>query len=303
MTPARSPLFLTLIAVTLAACGSAAPHEGSGSADPSFTSEHISVVTRGAGPDVILVHGLAGHRDQWAETAEALDDRYRLHLVQIHGFGGFTRASSDSLVATPAANEIARYIVESGLTRPALIGHSMGGMIALMVAARYPEVAGRVMVVDMFPSLAPMLGEPGATPESLRALADQVRKQLLDTRPGSPDDLITQTIRSQTRSERMVPALLDHANASDRRTVANAMHELLLTDLRPELSRITAPLTVLYVIPSNAPSPEEFTSAVEQLYGNAAHVRLVKIPDSNHFIQFDQPTRFLAEVDTFLRAR
>src|SRR6476660_2712880 len=138
MTTRRSFLLLVSTALTLAACSSAVRGERSGAAARAFTSEHISVVTRGAGPDIILIHGLAGHRDDWGEAAEALAGRYRLHLVQMHGFAGFARTSSDSLIAAPVAQEIARYIRETGLTRPALIGHSMGGMVAMMVAARNP---------------------------------------------------------------------------------------------------------------------------------------------------------------------
>jgi pimeloyl-ACP methyl ester carboxylesterase len=297
---------LVSMALALAACSSAGPGGRSGSAAaPAFTSEQISVATRGTGPDIILVHGLAGHRDEWSAAADALDDRYRLHLVQMHGFAGFPRTSSDNLVAAPAAREIARYIRETGLTQPALIGHSMGGMVAMMVAARHPGLAGRVMVVDMYPYLAPMGGQPNATPELLRQLADQVRTQLLNTQAGSADDMIAKMLPTQTRNERMVPILLEHANASDRRTVADAMHELYVTDLRPELARITVPLTVLYAIPANSPfsSPEQYTSTVQQLYSNAPGVKLVKIEDSNHFIQLDQPARFVAEVDAFMQGQ
>jgi pimeloyl-[acyl-carrier protein] methyl ester esterase len=125
MTIRRGFLILcTAFAVT--ACSSAVQTETPVTAARPFSSNDISVVTRGSGPDIILIHGLAGHTGVWAQAADALDDRYRLHLVQIHGFGGVPRSSSDSLVTAPVAREVARYIRELRLTRPALIGHSMG---------------------------------------------------------------------------------------------------------------------------------------------------------------------------------
>ena len=262
----------------------------------AFTSNEISVVTRGSGPDVILIHGLAGNTDVWTEPADALDDRYRLHLVQIHGFGGVARTSSDSLMTAAVAREVARYVRESELKRPALIGHSMGGTIAMMVAARNPGLIGRVMVLDMVPFMGAMFGQPNATVEALRPMAEQMRTQLLS------GDVLGQMVATMTRSEANRQKLLQHVNASDRRTVANAMHELILTDLRPELARISVPLTVLYVQAANVPlPPEQFDNVMKQMYSNAPGATLVRIDDSNHFIQLDQPARFVAAVDTFMR--
>ena len=74
-----------------------------------------------------------------------------------------------------------------------------------------------------------------------------------------------------------------------------------MTDLRPELPRITVPMTVLYVIPPNVPMPpEQFDASMARLYANAPGVRLVKIDDSRHFIHWDQPRRFIAQVDAFM---
>ena len=295
MTTRRCFLILG-VSLAVSACTSAV-HTGTPvTAARAFTSNDISVVTRGSGPDVILIHGLAGHTGVWTEPAQALDDRYRLHLVQIHGFGGVARTSSDSLVTAPVAREVARYVRETGLKRPALIGHSMGGTIAMMVAAHNPGLVGRVMVVDMVPFMGVMFGQPDATVEALRPMADQMRTQLLE------GDMLRQMIATMTRSEANRQKLLQYANASDRRTVAHAMHELILTDMRPELARINVPLTVLYVQAANVPlKAEQFDNAMKQMYSNALGATLVRINDSNHFIQLDQPGRFVAAVDTFMR--
>jgi hypothetical protein len=93
----------------------------------AFTSQRLSVVTRGQGPDIILIPGLASHRDVWASAAALLEDRYRLHLVQVNGFTGFAPgANAEGPVSAPVAEEIVRYIRETGIGRPAVIGHSMG---------------------------------------------------------------------------------------------------------------------------------------------------------------------------------
>src|SRR4051812_37646195 len=93
----------------------------------AFASDRIVVETRGtAGPDVILIPGLASTSAVWARTAGALEGRYRVHLVTVRGFGDVAPGgNAEGLVGGPAAAEIRRYIAEKGLERPAVIGHSM----------------------------------------------------------------------------------------------------------------------------------------------------------------------------------
>lgn len=291
------------VALAIAACASAPPGGGARVSARPFVSDRLTVVTRGTGRDIILLPGLVSHRDVWAGVAERLEDRYRLHLVQVNGFAGLPAgANADGPVAAPVAEEIARYIGEARLSRPAVIGHSLGGSIGLMLAARHPDLVGRLMVVDMPPFVGVMFGPPGATPESVRAVADQIRARILSEPPGSPTGMLEQMIPSMTRIDTMRPMLAQGVRDSDRRTAANAFHEVIVTDLRPELARITAPVTVLYVIPANAPPPaDRYEAAMRSSYANARNVRLTRIDDSNHFIQFDQPARFVSEVDTFMR--
>lgn len=269
--------------------------------DREFVSDRISVVARGSGPDVILIPGLTGHlKEAWGGILETLDDRYRLHLVQVNGFAGVPPGgNAGGPVSAPVAEEIARYIREAGLARPAVIGHSMGGTIGMMLAARHPDAVGRLMVVDMVPSMGVFFGPAGETPEGLRGIADQARAQILEAPPGT--GFIAQLFEGMTLDPEREGVLMRLARESDRGTVADAFHELVVTDMRPELSHVTAPVTVLYVQPPNAPvSPDQFDASMAGLYANAANARLVKIDNSRHFIQWDQPARFIAEIDTFM---
>jgi pimeloyl-ACP methyl ester carboxylesterase len=295
----RSLLFAAGAALALVSC--AAPPDST--AAEQFLSNRITVVTRGAGPDIILVPGLASHRDVWAGVADSLDDRYRLHLVQVNGFAGLApEANADGLVSAPVAEEIARYIGETDLDRPAVIGHSMGGTIAMMLAARHPGTVSRLMVVDMHPFMGALYGPPNATADDVRNAADQFRAQILADTAGSPTGVLEQMFPGMTRVEAMRPMLLQGVRETDRRTAANAFHELIVTDLQPELANITAPMTVLYVVPPDVPlTPDEFDRAARLSYANAPHARVVKVEDSNHFIQFDQPGRFIAEVEALMR--
>lgn len=292
----RRGFLAVLAAAALAACATAQPQGEAG-----FRSERISVETRGAGPDVILIPGLTSHRDVWADTAAALERRYRVHLVQLNGFAGFDAAgNAEGPVAAPVAEEVARYIEEQGLERPAVIGHSMGGTMGMMLAARHPDRVGKLMVVDMFPWMGAMFGPPGATVESVRAVADGMRAQMLAA-PAGQTSMSEQMIARMIRTESARAQHVEYARVSDRRTVANAFHELIVTDLRPELANITAPTTVLFVIPPNLPIPPlQYEGYMRTSYLSLPGARIVKVEDSYHFIMIDAKERFIAEVEAFL---
>lgn len=290
---------LALAALALAACashGASAP-----AATHGFTSDRISVTTHGQGRDVILIPGLTSSSSVWDATATALEaQHYRVHVVQVGGFAG-ARAGANATgdVAAPVAEEIARYISAAHLDHPAVIGHSMGGTIGMMLAARHPDSVGRLMVVDMFPFMGAMFG--GQTPDAVRPVADQIRTQMLNAPPGAAAPMVEQMIAGMARTESARPGLIQQARDSDKTVVANAFHELVVTDLRPELAHITAPLTVLYVIPPNAPIPaEQYIGYMEMSYSTAPGAHLIRIEDSYHFIMIDQFDRFMREVNTFL---
>jgi pimeloyl-ACP methyl ester carboxylesterase len=208
---------------------------------------------------------------------------YRYHLVQVGGMAGEpARANARGPIVAPLAEEIARYISSRGLRRPAIVGHSMGGTLAMMVAAQRPELAGRVMVVDMYPQASALLG---GSPERMRGLADSLRD--LAATPGG---------------QRLVQSLIG-SFATDRRSdpdvVGRAMHELSSIDLTSDLARIRAPMTVAYAVRderSRARTDQAFASA----YRPVAGVRLVPILDSSHMIMFDQPARLHEAVREFL---
>lgn len=171
----------------------------------------------------------------------------------------------------------------------------------MMLAARHPDLAGHLMVVDMMPFMGALFGPPGTSADSVRPLADQIRADMLASPPGS-GGMLEQMISAMTRTDSMRPVLLRHSKESHVPTVANAFHELIVTDLRPELARITAPMSVLFVTPT-APGviPEQYEGSLRTWYSTAPKARLTKIEESNHFIQFDQPARLAAEVEALMR--
>lgn len=282
---------LALLLLPLAAAASAAP----------FASDRISVETIGSGPDVVLVPGLSSSPEVWRSTVAAVPG-YRYHLVHVAGFAGKPAgANASGAVVEPVAGEIARYIAESKLKKPAIVGHSLGGAWAIMVAARNPELVSKAMVVDMLPFLGAMFGGPTATVESVRPIAEQMRTGIA-TSAGEPRrKQIEQTIAGMVRTEAARPAIVGHSLASDPAASGQAMYDLVTTDLRPDVAKIKVPLTVLFVTPQGAPVTDaQMEQFYAMSYSGAPQAVLKRIPESYHFIMLDAPERFQTELKAFL---
>jgi pimeloyl-ACP methyl ester carboxylesterase len=267
----------------------------------AFTSDRISVEVHGAGRDVVLIPGLSSSPRVWDATIAAVPG-YRYHIVHVSGFDGRPAgANATGPVLMPVAEEIARYIAAAHLDHPAIVGHSMGGSWAMIVAGRHPELAGRVMVVDMLPFLGAMFGPPGASPDAVRPIAEQVRQGIASSSGDARRAQIEQTIVGMVRTESLRPEVVAQSLASDPAVSAQGMYDLIVSDLRPDLANIHVPLTVLYVLPAGAPlTPEQIDQFYRLSYAGAPQAVLKRIPESYHFIMFDQPDAFRRELRAFL---
>jgi pimeloyl-ACP methyl ester carboxylesterase len=267
----------------------------------SFASDRISVEVHGSGPDVVLIPGLSSSPYVWKDTVLGVPG-YRYHLIHVAGFADKPAgANASGPVVAPVAEEIARYIAEKKLKRPAIVGHSLGGAWAMMVAARHPGLASKIMVVDMLPFMGAMFGPPGATPESVAPIAEQIRRGIASSAGEQRRKAIEETIATMIKTESLRRAPVEHSLSSDPGVSGQAMYDLITTDLRPELVRIKVPVTVLWVVPPNAPvSAAQMEGFYRLSYANTPQAELKRIPDSYHFIMLDQPAVFQSELRAFL---
>ena len=265
------------------------------------SSTRCSVAVTGQGPDIILVPGLATPGDVWDATVKHLASSHRVHVVQVAGFGGTdagaNRADDDMLPALVA--EIAQYAAT--LERPAIIGHSLGGLIALEVAARQPDSISRVLVVDALPFYALTIS-PAATVDMAKPMATMIRTQLMAQTDAQYSASAPMTANRLAKSASGRASVTRWAAASDRVVVGKAMYEDMLTDARPQLPQIHAKTTVLYAFDSTMGVPPAMVDSLyTAAYRNLAGVELKRIDGSYHFIMLDQPDAFLSELDAFLK--
>ena len=99
----------------------------------------VSTLTMGEGPDVLLIHGLGGAKSSFFDTASALSSRYRVHALDLPGFGSSSKPSLAPYNAKYFAKVVVDVMDALGIEKAHLVGNSMGGRVSIEVGLRYPE--------------------------------------------------------------------------------------------------------------------------------------------------------------------
>lgn len=270
-----------------------------------FASDRLSVEVVGPtsgvmGPDVILIPGLGSSREVWRATADRLKATHRVHLVQLAGFAGEPWSHGDAAFVQPEVDELARYIRDAHLDRPAIIGHSMGALSGLLLAQQHPELVGRLMSVDSLPFYS-VIFAPTATVESSRPFADQFAAGILAADDATFVRQQAMTARGLSRTSATQDLIVAWSAASDRHAMASALKDVMTTDARPGLAAMTTPVTALYASDAEGGAPASMADAVwGRDYAALPGVKLIRVDASRHFIMADQPERFAELVDGFL---
>ncbi len=265
----------------------------------------IDVKVTGHGQPVILIPGLTSPGAVWDDTVKQLQDKYQCHVVTIAGFGAMPPVKTDHLL-DDARDQIIAYARAQKLVKPGLVGHSLGGFLALAIGEKAPDLPGDIVCVDSLPFLAAVM-LPGVTDAagakqgaaSMRAMmARQDQEQFASYLRGV-------SIPSMVTKPEDVARLATLCEKSDPATAAQAMYELLSTDLRPELGKIKCPLLVLGALADKlqyVPRPQLEQNYKTQ-YANAPQTRFAFFEKAKHFIMIDDPEGFNAALEKELAAR
>jgi pimeloyl-ACP methyl ester carboxylesterase len=269
---------------------------------------HISVVRFGKrGSPVVLIPGLASPRAVWDGIAPSLAAAHVVYLVQVNGFAGDAPGANLDPGALAGIVEDLHAFLRREKARPVrLIGHSMGGLAGLMFAKAHPDSVDRLMVVDALPFFSVLLadGGPEPTPATVEPIARMMRDRVAATygRPADPA-----AIEADVRGLALKPAsliLMKHwAAAADPRVSAVFLYEDMITDLRPALPSIRAPITVLFPWSESSFGRERTAAFYRRQYAGVAKAEFVDIAEAGHFVMLDQPEPFRAAVHRFLAGR
>jgi N-formylmaleamate deformylase len=285
---------LTLV-TCLAAPQSLLAQEPPAPPDPQPAAAMFAVEVSGTGPPMILIPGLISSGDVWKETVAHFASRYECHVLTLAGFAGQPPSGAKPFLSS-VREAIAAYIRDRQLDEPVIVGHSLGGFLALSLASAHPDLVGKLVIVDGVP--APGAEQnPNATAEELEAMADRyaavyaktdaaARRQMIATMAGDP---------------KRVDEIAAWDESSDRSTAVAAVGEIIASDVRKNLAKIRTPALVVVSHPGERRSVEDLERTFRSQFSQMKEWRLaIGSPGTRHFVMFDAPGWLFEQMDGFL---
>ncbi|NOK19777.1 alpha/beta fold hydrolase [Corallococcus carmarthensis] len=242
--------------------------------------------TGGANPPVVLLHGLIGSGACWTPVARALEGEFDVVMPDARGHGG-SSAPRHGYRYDDHASDVVGLIRGLELSRPVLMGHSMGGMTAAVVASRGEGgIRGLVLVDPTFLS-----------PERQREVHDSdVAEQHRRALGLSKSDLVAQ---ARARQPRRSPELIELLAEARLKTHLDAFD--VLTPPNPEYRDVVRAIDVPTLLVIGDSSPVVTLEMATELRSLNPRVRIEQVQDAAHGLPFDQPERLAEGVASFLR--
>lgn len=254
----------------------------------------FSVTVTGAGKPIILIPGLESSGSVWDGTVAHYKSKHQLHVLTLAGFAG--EPAIPGLQLRDVRDGVIRYMRDNKLDHPAIVGHSLGGFLALWIASTAPDLPGRIVSVDGLPFL-PALFDPSASANEGVGAAERMRKMYASLGPAQMEAMAKMALTQMIAEPKIVEVAAQWAANSDGAFVGQAVYDLMTIDLRPEVSGIRTP--VLLIAAGKALGPKT-RLAYEAQVANVARHQVEVAANALHFIMFDDPAFLFNSMDKFL---
>jgi len=267
-------------------------------AQPSF-----QVDVTGKGKPMILIPGFSSSGQTWDSTVAHYKDKYQCHVVTLAGFAGVPPIASPSLETV--RKDLAAYIRKNKLEKPVIVGHSMGGFLALWLAEQEPDLVGPLVIVDSLPFLAGVW-MPGGTVEKVKPMAEGMRKMYSGPANEQSDKMAETAIKPMVTKPEDFEMILGWSRKSDRLTQGATMYDMMTTDLRDDLGKISSPTLVIgtwvaYV--EYGSTRDAVEKNFRDQYAALKGYKLILSDKARHFVMLDDPAGFFEATDSFLLGR
>ena len=265
---------------------------------------HPAFVVRvvGQGRPMLLIPGLTCPGTVWDETVARYQRQYQCHVVSLAGFGGVpAQQPVPAHLLQDVRDQLLAYVKTQRLKQPIVMGHSLGGFLALWMAATDPTAVGPLEILDSLPFL-PAAQDSAATAATMQPQAEQLRQRM--SRGKMSLAVSRQTAAAMVTDTARLTQVARWSVASDAATVGQAVYDMSTTDLRLDVARIQQPVLVLGTWAGYAAygaTRSGVQTVFNQQYARLPHKTIELSAAGKHFIMYDDTAWFFAQTDAFLK--
>lgn len=259
-----------------------------------FNDRFISYVEAGNGSPLVLIHGIPVWGYVWHGIYSELTRTHRVLIPDLPGFGFSDKADCFDRSIAAQARMIDAWLDQLGISHATIIGHDIGGGVALRMATRFPERVDRLIVMntvcyDSWPiELMLQFGHPEAHRKLSASLAVRLLRQVL--KRGFASSLNRNILEGL-----LAPYTTETGKLSLIRNAA-ALNTNLTTEITHLLPALKIPTLVLWGEDDRF-QPVHYG---ERLTGDIYGSRLIRVKDARHFVMWDQPELVTKHVLDFL---
>ncbi len=301
---------LVLLSSSVAPARAADPAAATVPAPASVTTVGTLRVERyGSGePAMIFVPGLSCGSWVWRDAVTHYAGTHAVYLVTLAGFDGLPSTGAGIEAADASLLQL---MTTEKLTKPIVVGHSLGGYLALRFGTEHATLVRGIVAIDGLPILPQFLQTPAA---DRIATADKIAAQIRTSTPEQYAAGQKTTLATMITS----PSDVDRAAAlsakSDPKAVATYFDDLMRDDLRPALPKLAVPTLEIAPVPTE-PAPYEGPQAANAsladrasgykafyttLFPGAPNVTVETVLNSKHFVMIDQPKALYDDITSFV---
>ena len=257
----------------------------------------IHVQVSGHGTPVLLIPGFTVPGESWDSLVGQLEKNHECHIVTLAGFGGKEPIAFPWL---PKVNQaLEHYIGQQDLQGLTIIGHSLGGTIATWLASRANSKLSQIILVDALPAAGAIM-IPNFNPDHL-AYESPFNNRQLAMNEADFEQLANTMAKGMSLNVAAQKQIKDWIVKADRKTYVYGYTDYLKLDLREDLKNITIPVTILA---ADQPFGKEMVmKTYGDQYANLSGYDLIIAENSAHFIMFDRPEWFVAQIEAVLSAK
>jgi len=240
---------------------------------------------------IIFIPGFASSGEVWNDTKSNYEKDFTCYTLTMAGFAGIKPQANATFENWE--NSIANYIKENKIEKPILIGHSMGGGLALAIASDYPELIKKIVVVDALPCLQALSNSAFVSNENPDC--SQIVNQMTSLTQEQFHQMQTNFVSSLVTEVSKQELVISWSINSDRKTFAEMYCDFTNTDLRQKIEKIKCPSLILLENSFKTIKP-----AIEEQYKNLKNANLQYSTKGLHFIMYDDKEWYLNQLNNFL---